>query len=284
MVSGLERRAQALVPELIPTPQDIDATGPLTAREHRDLDRCEQARDQGAELDWMRGKALQAIQQRRLYREGGRTFAAYVEEEWGLTESAAYQWIEEWPLAAEISKILERPPVRSHVRALVGYAREHGAEETAADYATAHRRAQAAGQRITASKLTTWLSGDETTRAPLAQADWTALPPAPAPAPEPAAPAPLTLVPPPPAAPERPTAGQAESPAAVPVLENVVAAGIDDDAEDQEQPDAHAFAARTESKAADVLAWAINEAGRMGMSLRAVLDALYGAVEDQGTP
>ncbi|MFD9226204.1 hypothetical protein ACFWDI_40905 [Streptomyces sp. NPDC060064] len=70
----------------------------------------------------MRGEALEAAFRRRLYRgeDGQRTRHQYLDDEWdGISESAAYREIDEWPLAKAISDVCERPASDSHVRALV---------------------------------------------------------------------------------------------------------------------------------------------------------------------
>ncbi|WP_031069201.1 hypothetical protein [Streptomyces sp. NRRL S-118] len=65
---GRRDRARAFVPKLIPEPQDLDRTGPLDAKEQRDLERIHAARDHYQSAKWMRGKALEAAFRRRLYR------------------------------------------------------------------------------------------------------------------------------------------------------------------------------------------------------------------------
>lgn len=150
---GRRDRARAFVPELIPEPQDLDRTGPLDAKEQQQLDRIHAARDHHQAAKWMRGKALDAAFRRRLYRgeDGQRTRQQYLDDEWdGISESAAYREIGEWPLAKAITDALERPAPDSHVRALVDVADKQGHEAVARWYAELRRHGQQAGLRVTA--------------------------------------------------------------------------------------------------------------------------------------
>ncbi|MGW2585405.1 hypothetical protein ACWCYZ_29505 [Streptomyces virginiae] len=150
---GRRDRARAFVPELIPEPQDLDRTGPLDAREQRDLERIHAARDHHQAAKWMRGKALDAAFRRRLYRgeDGQRTRQQYLDEEWdGMSESAAYREIGEWPLAEAIADACEQPAPDSHVRALLDVAQAQGQEPVARWYAEVRRHGRQAGRRVTA--------------------------------------------------------------------------------------------------------------------------------------
>ncbi|WP_371631836.1 hypothetical protein OG892_39645 [Streptomyces sp. NBC_00341] len=67
-------------------------------------------------------------------------------DEWdGLSESAAYREIGEWPLATEISEACERPAPDSRVRALLDVAEAQGHEPVAHWYAELRRHGQQAG-------------------------------------------------------------------------------------------------------------------------------------------
>ncbi|MFD7868109.1 hypothetical protein [Streptomyces sp. NPDC059783] len=146
-------RARAFVPELIPEPQDLERSGPLDAKERQQLDRIHAARDHHQAARWMRGKALAAAFGRRLYRgeSGERTRQEYLDDEWdGMSESAAYLEIREWPLAAQIAATFERPAPDSHVRALVDVAEQQGHEPVARWYAELRERGQQLGRRVTA--------------------------------------------------------------------------------------------------------------------------------------
>ncbi|MGW3503018.1 hypothetical protein ACWDMY_20295 [Streptomyces globisporus] len=151
--SGREDRARAFVPELLPEPQDIERTGPLTPKEEQTLGRVHAARDHHQAAKWIRGKALAVAFSRRLYRGqvGTRTRQEYLDDEWdGISESAAYLEIKEWPLAAQITKTLKRPAPDSHVRALVDVAELRGAEPVARWYGELRTRGQEIGRRVTA--------------------------------------------------------------------------------------------------------------------------------------
>ncbi|MFI5635061.1 hypothetical protein ACIA8E_38100 [Streptomyces sp. NPDC051664] len=151
---GRRDRAKAFVPELIPDPVDLDRTGPLDAREERDLERVHAARDNYGHAKWMRGKALEAAFRRRLYRgdDGERTRQEYLDEEWdGISESAAYLEIREWRLAERIAEVYGRPAADSHVRALIDVAEAHGSETVAEYYAQLRRYGADAGRRVTAA-------------------------------------------------------------------------------------------------------------------------------------
>ncbi|MET9603143.1 hypothetical protein [Streptomyces sp. NPDC006459] len=145
-------RARAFVPELIPEPVDLERSGPLDARELRDLERVHDARDHHGTAQWMRGKALEAAFRRRLYRgEGGeRTRQEYLDAEWdGMSESAAYLEIREWRLAHQIAEAYGRPVADSHVRALVDAADHHGHSPVAAAYVELRKYGSTTGRRVT---------------------------------------------------------------------------------------------------------------------------------------
>ncbi|WP_422126914.1 hypothetical protein [Streptomyces misionensis] len=150
---GKRDRARAFVPDLIPEPHDLDRTGPLDAKEQQQLDRIHAARDHHQAAKWMRGKALDSAFRRRLYRgeDGQRTRQQYLDDEWdGLSESAAYREIAEWPLAKAITDAFERPAPDSHVRALVDVAEQQGHKAVAHWYAELRRHGQQLGRRVTA--------------------------------------------------------------------------------------------------------------------------------------
>ncbi|MFF8423366.1 hypothetical protein [Streptomyces sp. NPDC015680] len=146
-------RARAFLPELIPDPVDLDHTGPLNAREERDLERIHAARDHHGNAKWMRGKALESAFRRRLYRgeTGERTRQEYLDDEWdGISESAAYREIGEWRLAAQIAEAYGRPVADSHVRALADVVELHGTGTVAGLYVLLRRYGAGTRQRVTA--------------------------------------------------------------------------------------------------------------------------------------
>ncbi|MGW4254142.1 hypothetical protein [Streptomyces californicus] len=152
-VEGRRDRVRAFVPELLPEPQDIERTGPLTPKEEQTLGRVHEARDHYQTAKWLRGKALAVAFSRRLYRgeTGQRTRQEYLDDEWdGISESAAYLEIREWPLAARIAAVCERPAPDSHVRALLDAAEVRGEEEVARRYGELRDRGREIGRRVTA--------------------------------------------------------------------------------------------------------------------------------------
>ncbi|WP_411078274.1 hypothetical protein [Streptomyces sp. cmx-10-25] len=151
---GRRDRARAFVPELIPALEDLDRTGPLDAREQRDLARVHEARDHYGTARWMRGMALEAAFRRQLFRgeDGTRTRQEYLDAEWdGMSESAAYLEIGEWRLARQIAETYGRPVAASHVRALGAAAELHGAEVVAAAYVQLRQYGTATARRVTES-------------------------------------------------------------------------------------------------------------------------------------
>ncbi|MFD7719004.1 hypothetical protein ACFV6K_24710, partial [Streptomyces sp. NPDC059814] len=155
---GRRDRMRAFVPELIPEPEQLERTGPLDAREEKYLARIHEARDNHQNARWMRGKALAAAFSRCLFRgeDGQRTRQQYLDDEWdGISESAAYREIGEWPLAKAITDSYERPAPDSHVRVLLDVAEQQGYEAVAHWYAELRRHGQQVGHRVTADVVAT---------------------------------------------------------------------------------------------------------------------------------
>ncbi|MFE5847572.1 hypothetical protein ACFQ7N_38735 [Streptomyces niveus] len=167
-VGRRQDRVRAFVPTLIPEPADLDRTGPLDAREQRDLDRIHGARDNHQNARWMRGKALEAAFRRRLFRgeDGRRTRQEYLNDEWdGISESAAYLEIKEWRLAAQIAETCDHPAPDSHVRALVEVAAHQGPEIVAVRYSQLRRYGAEQRLKVTApvvKNLAVYLATGET--------------------------------------------------------------------------------------------------------------------------
>ncbi|MFI0901031.1 hypothetical protein [Streptomyces sp. NPDC020983] len=83
--------------------------------------------------------------------KAGRTRQQYLDDEWdGISESAAYLEIREWPLAKAIGDVCERPAPDSHVRALVDVADEQGQQAVAHWYEQLRVHGQRHGHRVTA--------------------------------------------------------------------------------------------------------------------------------------
>lgn len=149
------KRPQPFTPDLLPATDARDATGSLSVEELDELDRCERAFANADQAQWMRGMALHAVRDRRLYRDGGRTWIEYCEEI-GLSESEAHRLIQEYPLTRAISQIWETPKIvaASHVRALLPLVPVFGLESVAQGYAHLRIWAQQNKQKVTAADLT----------------------------------------------------------------------------------------------------------------------------------
>jgi hypothetical protein len=137
--------------DMIPDPLNIDAAGDLTNTEIHDLGVCERAVDNLSTARWLAGKALQSIRDRKLYRHTHSTFEEYVQDRWEMSERAAYQAIEEWPLAERLQQILGKPTTPSHTRALLPVAHRFGVAPAVDLYQQLGPRAATDGLRLTAA-------------------------------------------------------------------------------------------------------------------------------------
>ncbi|MGO4459948.1 hypothetical protein AB4039_22020 [Streptomyces sp. M-16] len=148
------QRPQPFTPDLLPSTEAVEASGELSADELDELDRCERAFANADQAQWMRGVALHAVRDRRLYRHGGRTWPQYCEEI-GLSESDANRMIQEYPLARAIAQIWVSPKMvpASHVRALLELVPTFDLEPTAQGYVRLRVWAQENGHRVTAADL-----------------------------------------------------------------------------------------------------------------------------------
>ncbi|MFD8887940.1 hypothetical protein ACFV0H_36460 [Streptomyces erythrochromogenes] len=195
----------------------------MSADELDELDRCERAFANADQAQWMRGMALHAVRDRRLYRDGDRTWAQYCEEI-GLSESDANRMIQEYPLSRAIAQIwvTSKMVPASHVRALLPLESVFGLERTANGYVQLRLWAQNNGQRVTAADLTAIIERSEyslsTADSPLPVAEFlarrkeldSAVPPQAGPPPGESTsmpPAPATSVPSPAASPAHPKLG-----------------------------------------------------------------------------
>ncbi|MFE9481231.1 hypothetical protein ACFYNM_21820 [Streptomyces spororaveus] len=149
------QRPQPFTPDLLPSTDAVEASGVLSADELDELERCERAFANADQAQWMRGLALHAVRDRRLYRDGGRTWPEYCEEI-GLSESDANRLIQEYPLARAIAQIWVTPKMvpASHVRALLPLESKFGLDGIASGYVRLRSWAQTNGQRVTAADLT----------------------------------------------------------------------------------------------------------------------------------
>lgn len=123
----------------IPSVEDVpDRTRPdsdtkqLTDTETADLAACEKAitaAQEGARRAfWVIGKALQTVQDGRLYRREYETFDEYVRSRWDMSGRQAYRLIESWQLAELVRPIGHTAPTESHIRELLPAAKVHGDE------------------------------------------------------------------------------------------------------------------------------------------------------------
>jgi hypothetical protein len=136
--------------ELIPTVVDGEGSGPLSEVELHDLGVCERAVENLATATWLAGKALQTIRDGRLYRHTHARFEDYVTERWDISERAAYQMIEEWPLAERLNQAYGKPVTASHIRALLPVTTRFGLDDAVELYQQLRVRAQTDGVRLTA--------------------------------------------------------------------------------------------------------------------------------------
>ncbi|MEV6013200.1 hypothetical protein AB0M29_41360 [Streptomyces sp. NPDC051976] len=140
--------------DMIPDPPAVDAAGDLSHTEIHDLGVCEWAVDHLATARWLAGKALQSIRDRKLYRQDHRTFEEYVQDRWEMSERAAYQAIEEWPLAERLQQTLDKPVTPSHTRALLPISHRFGLAPAVDLYQQLAARTRADGLRLTAALTT----------------------------------------------------------------------------------------------------------------------------------
>jgi hypothetical protein len=136
--------------ELIPTAVDRQGSGPLSEVELHDLGVCERAVENLATATWLAGKAMQTIRDGKLYRHTHARFEDYITERWDISERAAYQMIEEWPLAERLNQAYSKPVTASHVRALLPVTSRFGLDAAAELYQQLRARAQVDGVRLTA--------------------------------------------------------------------------------------------------------------------------------------
>lgn len=140
--------------DMIPDPLEVEAAGDLNGTEKHDLGLCERAVENLSTARWLAGKGLQSIRDRKLYRQTHSTFEAYVEDRWEMSERAAYQLIEEWPLAERLQHALGKPATPSHTRALLPVAHRFGLAPAVDLYQQIIPRAETDGVRLTAALTT----------------------------------------------------------------------------------------------------------------------------------
>ncbi|MCM2419073.1 hypothetical protein [Streptomyces sp. RKAG293] len=147
-----ERPADLVITaDMIAAPVAVDASGELTPDEMHQLGVCERAVENLATATWLAGKALHTICNRKLYRHTHTRFDTYVEERWEISARAAYQMIEEWPLAERLTQTMGEPATASHTRALLPVVRRFGLTAATDLYQQIRARAAAEDRRLTAT-------------------------------------------------------------------------------------------------------------------------------------
>jgi len=94
-------------------PKVIDV---LNVVERRSLENLEKVIERGVESFLATGSALKEIRTEKLYREGYKTFEAYVKDRWGIDRSRAYQLIDASDLKADLSTIVDKNPKADEVK------------------------------------------------------------------------------------------------------------------------------------------------------------------------
>jgi len=94
-------------------PKVIDV---LSVVERRSLESLEKVIESGVESFLATGSALKEIRDQRLYREGFKTFEAYVKARWSFDRSRAYQLIDASDLKADLSTIVDKNPKADEVK------------------------------------------------------------------------------------------------------------------------------------------------------------------------
>ena len=94
-------------------PKVIDV---LNVVERRSLESLEKVIERGVESFLATGSALKEIRDQRLYREGHKTFEAYVKARWEFDRSRAYQLIDASDLKADLSTIVDKNPKADEVK------------------------------------------------------------------------------------------------------------------------------------------------------------------------
>ncbi|WP_331758233.1 hypothetical protein [[Kitasatospora] papulosa] len=145
-------RPQPFTPDLIPEPVEVKAEGDLTPEEIDDLGHCEAAFANGNRAEWMTWKAAHAVRDRRLHRQGGRTWPDYCEDRFGESESEVNRRIQQWPLLKAITEQQDRPRSipDSHVQRLLPMLKQHGQDVTARAYVALRGWAAERRHRVTA--------------------------------------------------------------------------------------------------------------------------------------
>ncbi|WP_433860306.1 hypothetical protein [Streptomyces kronopolitis] len=148
-------RPQAFTPDLIPEPIEVKAEGELSPQEVDDLGHCEAAFANGNRAEWMKWKAAHAVRDRRLHRQGGRTWPEYCQDRFAESESEVNRRIQQWPVLKAITEQQGRPRAipDSHVHRLLPMVKQHGQDVTARAYVALRVWAEEHRHRVTADVI-----------------------------------------------------------------------------------------------------------------------------------
>ncbi len=90
----------------------LDAESPLDDGERARLEQLEAIVEQGLQTFYEVGKALIEIQEKKLYRETHKTFAAYCRNRWGMGKSTAYRYIDAAQVMENLSPMGDKIPTK----------------------------------------------------------------------------------------------------------------------------------------------------------------------------
>ncbi|MGW0572996.1 hypothetical protein [Streptomyces tauricus] len=104
---------------LIPAPYQPHGEDELSDQERKDLEACKAGVDNLRSAFWIAGKSFETMSTAKLHREENPNFAAWVWEQWEVSESQLYRLIDEWRIGEALAN-LGHKPLESHVRELTG--------------------------------------------------------------------------------------------------------------------------------------------------------------------
>lgn len=102
---------------LIPAPYQPYGEDELSDQERQDLEACKAGVDNLRNAFWIAGKSFETMSTAKLHREENPNFAAWVWDQWEVSESQLYRLIDEWRVGEALAN-LGHKPLESHVRKL----------------------------------------------------------------------------------------------------------------------------------------------------------------------
>ncbi|MFD5820244.1 hypothetical protein [Streptomyces sp. NPDC127038] len=102
---------------LIPAAYAPRGEDELSEQERQDLEACKAGVDNLRNAFWVAGKSLETMSTAQLHREENPNFAAWVWDNWEISESQLYRLIDEWRVGEALAS-LGHKPLESHVRRL----------------------------------------------------------------------------------------------------------------------------------------------------------------------